>query len=201
MAYGDFKDLARRTASDKVLRDKAFNIAKNPKYDGYQRGLASMVYKFFDKTSAEGGVNIPLEFNKELAKELHKPIIRKFWKGKVSSGFGDNIWGADLADMQLISKFNKGFRFLLCVIDIFSKYAWVVPLKDKKGISIVNAFQKILKESDRKPNKIWVDKGSEFYNNSFKKWLKDNDIEMYSTHNEGKSVVAERFIRILKAKI
>ena len=103
--------------------------------------------------------------------------------------------------MQLISKFNKGFRFLLCVIDIFSKYAWVVPLKDKKGISIVNAFQKILKESDRKPNKIWVDKGSEFYNSSFKKWLKDNDIEMYSTHNEGKSVVAERFIRALKNKI
>ena len=87
------------------------------------------------------------------------------------------------------------------VIDIFSKYAWVFPLKDKKGISIVNAFQKILKESDRKPNKIWVDKGSEFYNNSFKKWLKDNDIEMYSIHNEGKSVIAERFIRTLKNKI
>ena len=87
--------------------------------------------------------------------------------------------GADLADMQLISRFNKGFRFLLCIIDIFSKYAWVVPLKDKKGISIINAFQKILKESEHKPNKIWVDKGSEFYNNSFKKLLKDNDIEMY----------------------
>ena len=89
----------------------------------------------------------------------------------------------------------------MCVIDIFSKYAWIVPLKDKKSVSIVNAFQKILKESDRKPNKIWVDKGSEFYNNSFKKWLKDNDIEMYSIHNEGKSVVAERFIRTLKNKI
>ena len=103
--------------------------------------------------------------------------------------------------MQLISKFNKGFRFLLCVIDIFSKYAWVAPLKDKKGISIVNAFQKILKESKRKPNKLWVDKGDEFYNNSFKKWLKDNDIEIYSIHNEGKSVAAERFIRTLKNKI
>ena len=102
--------------------------------------------------------------------------------------------------MQLIGKFNKGFRFLLCLIDIFSKYAWVVPLKDKKGISIVNAFQKILKESDRKPNKIWVDKGSEFYNSSFKKWLKDNDIKMYLVHNEGKAVVAERF-RTLKTKI
>ena len=103
--------------------------------------------------------------------------------------------------MQLLSKFNKGFRFLLCVIDIFSKYAWVVPLKDKKGISIVNAFQKILDDSNRKPNKIWVDKGSEFYNSSFKKWLKDNDIEMYSIHNEGISVVPERFIRTLKTKI
>ena len=78
MAYGDFKDLARRTASDKVLRDKAFNIAKSPKYDGYQRGLASMVYKFFDKKSKSGGVKIPLDSNEDLAKELHKPIIRKF---------------------------------------------------------------------------------------------------------------------------
>ena len=85
------------------------------------------------------------------------------------SSFKDNIWGIDLADMQLLSKFNKGFRFLLCVIDIFSKYAWVVPLKNKKGISIVNAFKQILKESNRKPNKIWVDKGSEFYNISFQK--------------------------------
>ena len=78
MAYGDFKDIKRRTASDKILRDKAFNIAKSPKYDGYQRGLASMVYKFFDKKSKSGGVKIPLDSNEDLAKELHKPIIRKF---------------------------------------------------------------------------------------------------------------------------
>ena len=109
--------------------------------------------------------------------------------------------GVDLADMQLISRFSKGFRFLLCVINIFSKYAWVVPLKDKKVISIVNAFQKILYKSGRKPNKIWVDKGIEFQNNSFKKWFKDNDIEMYLIHNEGKYVVAERFIKTLKTKI
>ena len=89
----------------------------------------------------------------------------------------------------------------MCVIDIFSKYALVVPLKDKKGVSIVNVFQKILKEPDRKPNKIWVDKGSEFYYNSFKKWLKDNDTEMYSIHNEEKSVVAEKVFRTLKTKI
>ena len=83
----------------------------------------------------------------------------------------------------------------------FNKYAWVVPLKDKKGVGIVTAFQSILKQSNRKLNKIWVDKGSEFYNASFKKWLRDNDIVMYSTNNEGKSVVAERFIRTLKSKI
>ena len=120
--------------------------------------------------------------------------LKNLKKRKVYSSFRDNIWSADLADMQLISKFNKGFRFLLCVIDIS------VPLKDKKGISIVYAFQKILDNSGRKPNKIRVDKGSEFYNNSFKKWLKDNNIEMCSIHNEGKSVVPERFIRILKNK-
>ena len=101
------------------------------------------------------------------------------------AAFKDNIWGTDLADMQLLSKFNKGIKFLLCVIDIFGKYAWVVPLKDKKGIRIVMAFQSILKQSNRKPNKIWVDKGSEFYNASFKKCLQDNDIVMYSTNNEG----------------
>ena len=109
--------------------------------------------------------------------------------------------GADLADMQLLSRYNKGIRFLLCVIDIFSRYAWVVPLKDKKGISIAKAFQIILKQSNRKPNKIWVDKGYEFYNAFLKKWLRDNDIVMYSTHNEGKSVVAETFIKTLKSKI
>ena len=109
--------------------------------------------------------------------------------------------GDDLADIQSISKFQKGIRFLLCVIDTFSKYAWVVPLKDKKGVTIVNAFHSIFKRSDRKPNKIWVDKGSGFYNNSFKKWLQGSGIVMYSTHSEGKSVVAERFIKTLKNKI
>ena len=84
----------------------------------------------------------------------------------------DNIWGSDLADMQSISKCNKRFRFLLCVIDIFSKYAWVIHLKDEKGVTSVNAFQIILRDSMRKPNKLWVDKGSEFYNNSFKNGYK-----------------------------
>ena len=103
--------------------------------------------------------------------------------------------------MQLISKYNKGIKYLLCVIDIFSKYTWVILLKDKKEITIVNAFQSILNNSKRKQGKLWVDQGSEFYKKSFKKMLEDNDIKMYLTYNEGKSVVAERFIRTLKNKI
>ena len=167
MAYGDFKDLKRRTAS-KVLTHKTFNIAKNLKYYGYQRGLTSMVYKFFDKKLTGSGVNIPSEFNKQLAKELRKPIIKKFQTRKVYSGFKDNIWGADLVNMQLISKFNKGLFYYAFYFYIFSKYAWDFPLKDKKGASVINAFQKILDRSGRKPNKIWVDKGNEFYNSSLK---------------------------------
>ena len=196
--YANNKDLINRTRADKVLRDKACDIASNPEYDGYQRGLASMVYKVFDKKTMGSGVN---NESSKLADELHKPIIRKFNERKVYSSFKDNIWGVDLADMQLLSKFNKGIKYLLCVIDLFSIYAFVVPLKYKRGVSIVNAFQSILDKSGRKPNKIWVDQGSEFYNHNFKKWLANNDISMYSTYNEGKSVVAKRFIRILKNRL
>ena len=103
--------------------------------------------------------------------------------------------------MQSLSRKNKGVKYLLYVIDLYSKYTFVIPLKDKKGISIVNAFDKIIKQSNRKPNKIWVDQGGEFYNNVFEKWLSDNNTNMYSKYNEGKSVVAERFIRTLKNKL
>ena len=143
-----------------------------------------MVYKFFDKKSSGSG--IANEPNYQPANELHKLIIRKFKKRKVYLSFRDNIWDADLIDMQSLSKYNKGNKYLLCAIDLFSKYAWVVPLKDKKGTSIVIAFEKIISQG-RKPNKIWVDQGSEFYNNSFKDFWKINKTEMYSIYNEGKS--------------
>ena len=202
-AYADHKDLINRTKSDKVLRDKAYDIASNPEYDGYQRGLASMVYKFFDKKSIGSGIKKDMTKSSSLilADELHKPVIRKFNERKVYLKFKDNIWGGDLADMQSLSKKNKGINYLLCVIDLFSKYAFVVPLKDKKGFSVTNAFNKIIKQSGRKPNKIWVDEGSEFYNHVFKRLLSRNNIIMYSTYDEGKSVAAERFIRTLKNKL
>ena len=201
-------DLINRTKADKVLKDKAYDIASNPKYDGYQRGLASMVYNFFDKRSTGSGTAEPSSWERIvkdssliLADELHKPVIKKLNKTKVYSQFKDNIPGVELADTQSLSKKNKAIKYLLCAIDLFSKYAFVVPLKDKKGVTIVNAFNKIIKQSNRKPNKIWVDQEGEFYNRVFKKWLSDNDIITYSTFNEGKSVVAERFIRILKNRL
>ena len=140
MAYGKSKDLVKRTQSDKALRDKAFKIASDPKCDGYQRGLALMVYKFFDKKSSRSGITNKLNY--QLADKLHKPIIRKFKKRKVYSSFRDNIWGVDLADMQSLSKYNKGIKYLLCAIDLFSKYAWVIPLKDKKELVLLMHFKK-----------------------------------------------------------
>ena len=139
-AYADHKDLINRAKSDKFLRDKAYNVASNPEYDGYQRGLASMVCKFFDKKSMGSGImkNTSLI----LADELHKPVIKKFNKKKVYSQFKDKIWGVDLADMKLLSKQNKGIKYLLCAIDLYSKYGFVVPLKDKKGIVLLMHLKK-----------------------------------------------------------
>ena len=120
MAYGKSQNLAKRTQSEKFSRDKAFKIASDPKYDGYQRGLASMVYNFFDTKSSGSGIGH--QPNYQIANELHKAIIRKFKKRKVYSSFRDNILGVDLADMQSLSRCNKGIKYLLCAINLFSKY-------------------------------------------------------------------------------
>ena len=136
MAYGKSKDLAKRTQSDKVLRDKAFKIASDPKYDGYQKGLASMIYKFLIKNLVEV---VPL-MNQIINQQMNylNQLLKNF--KKVYSSFRDNIWGVNLADMQSLSKYRKGIKYLLCAVDLFSKYAWVVPLKDKRRITIVNVF-------------------------------------------------------------
>ena len=180
MAYGKSSGLIKRTQLDKVLRDKAFRIESVPKYNGYQRWLALMVYELVDKKSTgvadiESIINLQTNFIE---------IIRKFKKRKVYLWFRDNIWGVYLADTQSLRKCNKVIKYLLCAIDLFSNYAWVVPLKNKRGITIVNAFQKKISEGC-KTNKIWVDQGGEFYIKLFKRFLKINNIEMYSTYNEG----------------
>ena len=145
-AYADHNDLLNRTKSDKVLRDKAYDIASNPEYDGYQRGLVSMVYKFFDKKSMGSGI----ASSSILVDELHKPVIKKFNKRKLYWQFKDNIWGVDVADMRSLSRKIKGIQYLLCAIDLYSKYAFVIPLKDTKGICITNAFDKIINQSEKK---------------------------------------------------
>ena len=149
-----------------------------------------MVYKFFDKKTRSG-----VSVIEQLAEELHKPVIKKFKRRKVYARFKDNIWAADLAEMESLSSKNKNVKYLLCVIDVFTKYAWVKPLKDKKGKTVLNAFMEIVNESNRKPNKLWVDQGREFYNKLMQEWLDNNHSLMYSTHNEDKSVIAERFIK------
>ena len=140
MANNKYKDLKERAQSDIVLKNKAYKIALNPKVDGFQRALVSMVWKVFDKRSKKVlGSSIE---NKILANEFHKPIIRKFKRRKVYSSFKDDVWDVDLADMSLISKFNEGIKYLSCVIDLFSRFARVVGLKDKKRATIVNGFIK-----------------------------------------------------------
>ena len=195
MAYGKSKDFSKRPQSDKFLRDKAFKIGSDPKYDGYQRGLVAMVYKFFDKKSASpnksSGSDVATEPNYQLANELHKLIIKKFKRQKIYSSFDkDDILRVDLAYMKSISKYIKEIKYLLCAIELFCKYAWVVPLREKRGISIVNAFQKIISKGGeveskgrQKPNKTWLDQDGEFYNKFIERFLKISSIsiKMYST--------------------
>ena len=155
-----------------------------------------MVYKFFGKET-ESEISV----NEQLTEELHKPVIKKFKRRKVDTRFKGNIWAADLAEMKSLSSKNKNVKYLLYVIDVFIKYSWVKPLKDKKGKTVLNAFIEIVNEPNRKPNKLWADQGRESYNKLMQTWLDNNDILMYSTHNEGKSVIAEKFIKTLKANI
>ena len=131
-----------------------------------------------------------------LAEELHKPVKRKFRKRRVLVSGIDKIWAADLADMQALSKENEGYKFLLLVIDTFSKYGWIVPLKDKKGETIVKALKEIFKESGRRPDKLWTDKGREFFNKDVR-----DLVYLYATENEEKSSIAERWIRTMKEKM
>ena len=142
----------------------------------------------------------PAGWIERLADELHKPIKRNFPQRRVVVKHIDNTWCSDLVEMQKFSKWNKGYRYLLMVLDVFSKYGWIMPLKDKKGESVAVAFRQIFSEG-RKPQFLWVDKGKEYYNKSVKDLLDSEGIEMYSTENEEKSSVCERWNRTIKTKM
>ena len=124
------------------------------------------------------------DWSQQLAEEPHKPITRNFRKRRVISYGIDEIWAADLVEIQKFSKWNKGIKYLLMVIDVFSKYGWVAALKDKKTESVSLAFDLIFKKSKRKPDKLWTDKGSEFIRKHFKEFLKKNKIKLYHNENE-----------------
>ena len=132
---------------------------------------------------------------------MHKPVRRKFPRRKVEVYGVDDIWGADLVDMQEWSRVNKGYKYMLNVNDVLTKYAWSVPLKDKKGDTVTEAFKYIVQNSNRIPKHIWVDKGKEFYNKIMDEWLKNNNIIRYSTYGEHKSSIVERFNKTLKTNM
>ena len=138
--------------------------------------------------------------NEQLVEESNKPVIKIFERKMVYARFKDNIWAADLAEMGSLSSKNKNVKYLLSVIDLFPIYAWVKALKNKKGKTVLNAFIEIVNESNQKPNKLWPDQGRELYNKIMQDWLDNNNISVESTNNEGNTVIAERFIRILKTK-
>ena len=141
------------------------------------------------------------DWSQQLADKLHKPITKNFSKRKVIFNGIDKIWAADLVEMQKFSKWNKGIKYLLMVIDVFSKYGWIKPLKDKKTESVSKAFDEIFEKSKRKPSMLWTDKGSEFISKHFKEFLKKEKIMLYHTENEEKSSVDERWNRTMKNRM
>ena len=141
------------------------------------------------------------DWSQQLADELHKPITKNFSKRKVISNGIDKIWAADLVEMQKFSKWNRGIKYLLMVIDVCSKYGWIAALKDKKTESVSKAFNEIFEKSKRKPSMLWTDKGSEFVSKHFKEFLKKEKITLYHTENEEKSSVVERWNRTMKNRM
>ena len=146
------------------------------------------------------GSGVPV-MSEELADELHKPIRKKFARRRVISNHVDDIWAADLVDMQYYSRSNKGYKYILMIIDVFSKYGWAEPLKNKKGVEIVGAFTKIWNSGQTPPKRLWTDKGREFMNKEFKNLLEEKKVHLYWTENEEKSSVVERWNHTIKSRM
>ena len=140
-----------------------------------------------------------MSWNSKLATELHRPVSRKFRRRRVFATGQDKIWASDLADFQKLARHNRGYKYLLVCIDIFSKYLWLVPLKNKTGLEVAKALESLFKTV--RPTRLWCDYGKEYWNNTVEKLLKKYGITLYRTYNEGKSVVAERVIRTIKTWI
>ena len=199
ICYARHKDTAARNSiCDKTML-ASLDAMPNP--TARERMDRSIVRPIIG-TKARFGLGVgkkKVRWSDELAEELHKPVRRKFQKRRVVVGGVDETWAADLVDMSAFSRDNRGFKYLLSIIDVFSKYGWLVPLKDKKGTTVRDAFRTVFK--DRTPKKLWTDKGTEFYNREMKDLLQKHDVELYSTENEEKSSVVERWNRTMKEKM
>ena len=164
------------------MKHRPYEIARNRGYDGYQRALARLVYKLFLKKTGSEAIatsKVGVSVNEQLVEKLHKTVTKKFKRRKVYARFKDNIWAADLSEMELFSSKNKSVKYLLCVIDYFTKYMCVKSLKDKKGKAVLNAFIEIVNECNCKPNKLLIDQRREFYNKLMQELLDNNDILMH----------------------
>ena len=150
--------------------------------------------------STKKKLGLGIRWSNELADELHKPIRRKFQKRIVFAANVNDIWAADLMEMQPLAKYNNGIKYILMIIDVFSKYGWIVPLKSKTGIDVAGAFKRIF-EKDQKPKMLWTDKGKEFYNKHVAAVLAKNNVKLYSTENEEKASIVERWNRTIKTKM
>ena len=137
------------------------------------------------------------EFSKAITRELFSPVIRKFQRIQIQTHYKDECWSIDLIDRSSLSKYNKNYKFILTIIDNHTKYAWAIPIKDKSGKSTTIAFKKLVETSKRKPQKVWSDRGKEFYNTTFLHYLKEQNIQIYSTNSDLKAVFVERFNRTL----
>ena len=208
--YNENMDTKERNISDLASARRADEIANNINHDEAQRkdvkfisGImktkACLGFGLNDKNSSKKREKA--SWSEELADELYKPVKRKFQRRQVLVDEIDDVWAADLVELQEWKHVNNGYRYILNVIDCFSKYAWSVPLKDKKGETVLDAFKYIVETSNRKPMYIWVDEGKDFYDKGMTVWLKDKNILRYSTHGEHKSAIAKRFNRTLKERM
>ena len=137
------------------------------------------------------------EKKKEIAKEIFSPVIKKFQRIQIQTHYKDECWSIDLIDRSSLSKYNKNYKFIFTIIDNHTKYAWAIPLKDKSGKSTTTALKSLIEKTKRKPDKIWSDRGKEFYNETFLNFLKEQNIQIYSTNSDLKAVFVERLNRTL----
>ena len=167
------------------------------------KNLREKIDKHFVKNiiASKKRLGLGVKWTDQLADELHKPIMKKFKKRIVIANNVDDIWSADLVEMIPFAKYNKGYKYILMVIDLFSRYGWAVPLKTKTGREVADTFKSLIKNSNHKPAMLWVDHGREFWNKNMQDVLKKNDIKLYTTENEEKASVVERWNRTIKTRM